>query len=140
MIVAGGPGSRRRDKMFKMMSAEWTPSFSASAQAASTAGRPSVSTAPRSSTVWRSPLHRLRLCRCHPRRLVAPRCRLRHRPQPRRPARRRRARAGGGAAATVARLRRSHRSRVAIRLGEASHAPRRPRPCRLHEPTRQPLR
>ena len=38
-----------------MTSAEWTPSFRASAQAASTAGRPSVSTAPRISTICRSP-------------------------------------------------------------------------------------
>ena len=50
---------------------------------------------------------RLRLRRGHSRRLVAPRRRLRDRPQPRRPARRRRARAGGGAAAAAARLRRS---------------------------------
>ena len=38
-----------------MTSAECTPSFSASAQAASTAGKPSVSTAPRISTIRRSP-------------------------------------------------------------------------------------
>ena len=64
--------------------------------------------------------HRLRLSRRHPRRLVAPRRRLRDRPELRRPARRRRARAGGGAAATAAGLYRPHRPRVAIRLGEAS--------------------
>ena len=38
-----------------MTSAEWTPSLSASAQAASTAGRPSLSAALRISTIWRSP-------------------------------------------------------------------------------------
>ena len=38
-----------------MTSAEWTPSASASAQAASTATKPSVSTALRMSTIWRSP-------------------------------------------------------------------------------------
>ena len=42
MIVAGGPGSRRRERMLRMTSAEWTPSLRASAQAASTAGRPWV--------------------------------------------------------------------------------------------------
>lgn len=40
------------------MSEEWTPSLSASAQAASTAGSPSLSTAPRMSTICRSPVRR----------------------------------------------------------------------------------
>ena len=38
-----------------MMSAEWTPSARASAQAASTAAKPSVSTADSTLTIWRSP-------------------------------------------------------------------------------------
>jgi hypothetical protein len=38
-----------------MMSAEWTPPASASAQAASTAARPSVSAADKTFTIWRSP-------------------------------------------------------------------------------------
>src|SRR6201987_4287629 len=54
-IVAGGPGSRRRARMLSTTSAEWTPPARASAQAASTAGRPSLSTADRILTIWRSP-------------------------------------------------------------------------------------
>src|SRR5580704_7062336 len=44
-IVAGGPRSRWRDRMLRTTSAEWTPCAIASAQAASTEGSPSVSTA-----------------------------------------------------------------------------------------------
>ena len=47
--------SRRRARMLRITSAEWTPSLSASAQAASTVARPSVSAALRISTIWRSP-------------------------------------------------------------------------------------
>src|SRR5271155_2325684 len=55
MIVIGGAGSRRRARMLMTTSAEWTPSRSASRQAASTAGSPSLSTAVRMPTIWRSP-------------------------------------------------------------------------------------
>src|SRR5215471_11331376 len=44
-IVGAGLGSRRRARMLRTTSAEWTPPASASAHAASTAARPSVSTA-----------------------------------------------------------------------------------------------
>src|SRR6266568_116585 len=54
-IVAGGPGSRWRARMLRTTSAEWTPWTIASAQAASTAGSPSVSTAVRMSTICRLP-------------------------------------------------------------------------------------
>src|SRR6202047_1608049 len=54
-IVATGPGSRRRARMLRTTSAEWTPPARASAQAVSTATRPSVSTAERILTIWRSP-------------------------------------------------------------------------------------
>src|ERR1700761_1431918 len=54
-IGATGPGSRRRARMLMMTSDEWTPSEIAWAQAASTAGNPSVSTAERMATIWRSP-------------------------------------------------------------------------------------
>ena len=46
-------GSRCRARILRMTSAEWTPSASASAQAASTAGSPSMSTAVRMSTIMR---------------------------------------------------------------------------------------
>jgi GSH-dependent disulfide-bond oxidoreductase len=49
-IVAGGLGSRWRARMLRTTSAEWTPCAIASAQAASTAGSPSVRTALRMST------------------------------------------------------------------------------------------
>ncbi len=49
-IGAGGAGSRRRARMFRITSDEWTPSASASLQAASTAARPSESAALRIST------------------------------------------------------------------------------------------
>src|ERR1700739_1699890 len=55
MIVTGGLGSRCRDRMLMTTSAEWTPSRSASRQAASTTARPSLSTAVRMLTIWRSP-------------------------------------------------------------------------------------
>src|SRR6202167_4317671 len=48
-IGATGPGSRRRARMLMITSDEWTPSEIAWAQAASTAGNPSVSTVARSS-------------------------------------------------------------------------------------------
>src|SRR5215218_3692772 len=54
-IVAGGPGSRWRARMLRTTSAEWTPWPIASAQATSTAGSPSVSTAVRMSTICRLP-------------------------------------------------------------------------------------
>src|SRR5271169_5754146 len=54
-IGATGPGSRRRARMLMITSDEWTPSKIAWAQAASTAGNPSVSTAERMATIWRSP-------------------------------------------------------------------------------------
>src|SRR5438309_12070822 len=54
-MVAAGPGSRCRDRMLRTTSAEWTPSERASAQAASTAAKPSVSTADSTLTIWRSP-------------------------------------------------------------------------------------
>src|SRR5271165_6669422 len=54
-ICIGGTGWRRRARMMLMMtSAEWTSSRSASAQAASTAGRPLLSTAARTATICRS--------------------------------------------------------------------------------------
>src|SRR5215475_12518897 len=52
-IMAGGPGSRWRARMLRTTSAEWTPCAIASAQAASTAGSPSVRTALRMSTIGR---------------------------------------------------------------------------------------
>src|SRR5271170_2770859 len=51
-IGATGPGSRRRARMLMITSDEWTPSEIAWAQAASTAGNPSVSTAERMATIW----------------------------------------------------------------------------------------
>src|ERR1700727_2721564 len=54
-MVAGGPGSRWRASMVRATSAEWTPWTIASAQAASTAGSPSESTAVRMSTICRLP-------------------------------------------------------------------------------------
>src|SRR5579863_2369235 len=54
-IGATGPGSRRRARMFKITSAEWTPSARPCAQAASTADSPSVSAAARIATICRSP-------------------------------------------------------------------------------------
>src|SRR5271154_112546 len=54
-MVAGGPGSRWRARILRTTSAEWTPWAIASAQAASTAGSPSVSTAVRMSTICRLP-------------------------------------------------------------------------------------
>src|SRR4051794_30448526 len=53
MMLAGGAGSRCRVRMLRRTSAEWTPWAIASAQAASTAGRPSVRTALRMSTICR---------------------------------------------------------------------------------------
>jgi hypothetical protein len=41
--------------MLRTTSAEWTPSARASAQAASTAAKPSVNTADSTLTIWRSP-------------------------------------------------------------------------------------
>src|SRR5207302_2394685 len=55
MIVIGGSGSRRRARMLRTTSAEWTPSCSASRPAASTAGSPSLSTAARMVTTCRWP-------------------------------------------------------------------------------------
>src|ERR1700752_947640 len=55
MIVTGALGWCCRDKILMTTSAEWTPSRSASRQAASTAARPSLSTAVRMLTIWRSP-------------------------------------------------------------------------------------
>src|SRR6266850_2060819 len=54
-MLAGGAGSRWRARMLRTTSAEWTPWASASAQAVSTAARPSVSTAARISTICRLP-------------------------------------------------------------------------------------
>src|SRR6266436_361667 len=54
-IVTAGAGSRRRARMLRTTSAEWTPPASASAQAASTLARPSASTADKTFTIWRSP-------------------------------------------------------------------------------------
>src|SRR5712671_2179161 len=54
-MVAGGPGSRWRARTLRTTSAEWTPWVIASAQAASTAGSPSLSTAVRMSTICRLP-------------------------------------------------------------------------------------
>jgi hypothetical protein len=54
-MVIEAAGSRRRARMLKITSAEWTPWPSASWQAASTAGRPSLRTAVRMSTNRRSP-------------------------------------------------------------------------------------
>jgi len=51
-------GSRCRDRMLRTTSAEWTPPARASAQAASTAVKPSVSTADSTLTIWRSPIVR----------------------------------------------------------------------------------
>jgi hypothetical protein len=51
----GRPGSRWPDRMLRTTSAEWTPSARASAQAASTAAKPSVNTADSTLTIWRSP-------------------------------------------------------------------------------------
>src|SRR5271169_6148091 len=48
---ATGPGSRWRARMLMITSDEWTPSKIAWAQAASTAGNPSVSTAERMATI-----------------------------------------------------------------------------------------
>src|SRR3984893_12802843 len=54
-MVAAGPESRCRARMLRITSDEWTPSDIACAQADSTAGNPSVSTAARIATIWRSP-------------------------------------------------------------------------------------
>src|SRR3954471_10014520 len=54
-MVNGAGGSRWRARMFSTTSAECTPWLSASAQAASTTPRPSLSTAVRMSTICRSP-------------------------------------------------------------------------------------
>src|SRR3954452_3523536 len=55
MTVIVAVGSRWRARMLRMTSAEWTPSHSASRQAASTAESPSLSTAVRMVTICRSP-------------------------------------------------------------------------------------
>jgi hypothetical protein len=50
-----GRWARRRARMLRMTSLEWSSALSASVQAASTASSPSVNTAPRMSTICRSP-------------------------------------------------------------------------------------
>src|SRR6516225_7728888 len=50
-MVAAGPGSRWRVRMLMTTSDEWTPSDIACAQAASTAGNPSVRTVARMATI-----------------------------------------------------------------------------------------
>ena len=54
-MVIGVAGSRRRARMLRTTSPEWTPSRSASRQAASTTGKPSLSTVVRIATICRSP-------------------------------------------------------------------------------------
>src|SRR5258707_13910336 len=63
-MVAAGSRSRRRAKMLRTTSAEWTPSLSAWAQAASTSGMPSVSTAARILTICHAAV--VRACKLAP--------------------------------------------------------------------------